>query len=89
VELWSAFETRVSMFTTACALQYFNHETEVIIESEASDYISGRVLPQYGSEGVFHIPLYFSKKHIPMERNYETSHQELMAVINELEEWRP
>jgi hypothetical protein len=35
-----AFKTMVTAFMTAPALQYFDHEREVIIETDASDYVS-------------------------------------------------
>ena len=41
-----AFETMVTAFTTAPALRHFDHEREVIIETDASDYVSAGVLSQ-------------------------------------------
>jgi len=34
-----AFETMVTAFTAAPALRHFDHESEVIIEAEDSDYV--------------------------------------------------
>jgi ribonuclease HI len=84
-----AFETMVTAFTTAPALQHFDHEREVIIETDASDYLSAGVLSQKDDEGVLHSVAYYSKKHSPAECNYEIYDKELMAIIKALEEWRP
>jgi len=40
-------------------------------------------------EGVLHPVAYFSQKHTPAECNYDIYDKELMAIIEELEEWRP
>ena len=84
-----AFETMVTAFTTAPALRHFDHEREVIIETDASDYVSAGVLSQRDDEGVLHPVAYYSKKHSPAECNYDIYDKELMAIIKALEEWRP
>jgi hypothetical protein len=84
-----AFETMVMAFTMAPALRYFDHERNVIIEIDASDYVSARVLSQRDDEGVLHPVPYYSKKHSPAECNYDIYDKELMAIIKALEEWRP
>ena len=38
-----AFETMVEAFTTALILRHFDHDREVIIETDASDYVSAGV----------------------------------------------
>jgi len=79
----------ITAFTTAPALRHFDHEREVIIETDASDYVSAGVLSQRDDEGVLHPMAYFSKKHSPAECNYDIYDKELMAIIKALEEWRP
>ena len=61
----------------------------MIIETDASDYVSAGVLYQYDDEGVLHPVGYFSKKHSPAECTYDIYDKELMAIIKTLEEWRP
>jgi hypothetical protein len=56
---------------------------------DASDYVSTGVLSQYDDDNVLHHVAYFSKKHSPMECNYEIYDKELMAIIRAFEEWRP
>jgi hypothetical protein len=84
-----AFETMVTAFTTPPALRHYDHEREVIIETDASDYVYTGVLSQRDDEGVLHPVAYHSKKHSPAECNYNIYDKELLAIIQALEEWRP
>jgi len=84
-----AFETMVEAFTTAPIFRHFDHEREVIIETDTSDYVSAGVLSPYDDEGVLHPVAYFSKKHSPAECNYDIYDKVLMAIIKALQEWRP
>jgi len=59
VEQQSAFEMMVTAFTTTPALQYFDHEREVIIETDASDYVSAGLLSQREDDGVLHPVAYY------------------------------
>jgi hypothetical protein len=79
----------VIAFTTALALRHFDYEREVIIETDASDYVSAGVLSQRDNEGVLHPVAYYSKKHSPAECNYDIYDKELMEIIKTLKEWRP
>jgi hypothetical protein len=79
----------VTAFTTALALRHFDHEREVIIETDASQYVSPGVMSQRDDEGVLRPVAYYSKKHSPPECNYDIYDTELMAIIKALEEWRP
>jgi len=84
-----AFKTMITAFTTAPALRHFDHEREIIIETDASDCVSAGVSSQRNDEGVLHPVAYFSKKHSPADCNYDIYDKELMAIIKALEEWRP
>jgi hypothetical protein len=84
-----AFEATVIGFTTAPALRHFDHEREVIIETDARDYVSAVVLSQRDDDGMLHPVAYYWNKHSPAECNYDIYYKELMAIIKALEEWRP
>jgi len=73
----------------APVLSHSDHEREVIIVTDASDYVSAVVLTLYDDEGVQQSVAYFSKKHTSPECNYDIDDKELMAIIEALEEWRP
>jgi hypothetical protein len=92
--LWSdecsqSFETLKQAFTTAPILRHFDYDREIIVETDASDYVSAGVLSQYDNEGLLHPIAFFSKKHTPAECNYEIYDKELMAIVRAFEEWRP
>ena len=84
-----AFETMVEAFTAAPVFRHFDYDSEVIIETDASDDVSPGDLSQYDDGAVLHPVAYFSKKHSPAECNYDIYNKELMAIIKALEEWRP
>jgi hypothetical protein len=84
-----AFEILVTAFTTAPALRHFDHEREVIIETDASDYVSAGVLSQRDDDGVLHLVAYYLKNHSLAECNYDIYTNELMTIIKALKEWRP
>ncbi len=70
-------------------LRHYNPDLKIVVEIDASDYVSGGILSQYDENGVLHPVAYFSKKHNPAECNYEIYDKELMAIVRAFEEWRP
>ena len=84
-----SFNTLKKAFTTAPVLRPFDWNKEVILETDASDYVSAGVLSQYDDDGVLHPVAFFSKKHSATECNYEIYDKELLAIIRCFEEWRP
>jgi len=84
-----AFDTLKRAFTTAPTLRHFDHDRQIIVETDASDYVSAGVLSQYDDDGILHPVAFFSKKHSPAECNYEIYDKELMAIVRCFEKWRP
>ena len=76
-----AFDALKDAFTSAPILARFDFDKDVIVETDASDYVSAGVLSQYGDDGLLHPDAFFSKKHSPAECNYEIYDKELMAII--------
>jgi hypothetical protein len=66
-----AFERLKEAFTTAPVLRHFDFDHEIVVETDASDFVSAGVLSQYDKEGKLHPVAFFSKKHSPAECNYE------------------
>ena len=83
-----AFAELKEVFTTAPVLAHFDYEKEIVLETDASSYVSVGVLSQYDNEGVLYLAAFFSKKHIPVEENYEIYDQELGAIVKSLKQWR-
>ena len=63
-------------------------DLDVIVETDASDYVSTGVLSQYGENGILHPVAFFLFKHSPAECNYEIYNKELMAIVHAFEYWR-
>ncbi|EUC55562.1 Transposon Tf2-1 polyprotein [Rhizoctonia solani AG-3 Rhs1AP] len=61
---------------------------EFFLECDASDYATGAILNQKGSDDKLHPVAYLSKTLAPAERNYDIYDKELLAVIRALKEWR-
>ena len=59
---------------------HFDVEKEIIVETDASDYVSAGIMSQYDDNGVLHPVAHLSKKHSPAECNYEIYDKELMAM---------
>jgi hypothetical protein len=89
MEQQMAFDTLKATFTSAPILARFDPDRDVIVETDASDYVSTSVLSQYDDDNVLYPMAYFSKKHFPVECNYEMYDKELMAIVRAFEEWRP
>ena len=83
-----AFEFLKTAFTTALVLAHFDPDREILIETDASDYVSAGVMSQHDDNSILHPVAFFSKKHTPIECNYEICDKELMAIIHCFEEWR-
>jgi hypothetical protein len=75
-------------FTSIPVLAPFDPDCNVIVETDASNYVSAGVLSQYNNDGILHPVTYFSKKYSPAACNYEIYDKELMAIICPFEEWR-
>jgi hypothetical protein len=85
----NAFNRLKTAFSEAPVLAPFDWEKEIILETDASDYVSAGVLSQYDDSGILRPVAYFSKKHSVTECNYEIYDKELLAIIRCFEEWRP
>ena len=68
-ECQSALETLKQAFTSDIILRHYNPDRKIVVETDASDYVSGGILSQYDDQDVLHPVAYFSKKHNPAECN--------------------
>jgi RNase H-like domain found in reverse transcriptase/Reverse transcriptase (RNA-dependent DNA polymerase)/Integrase zinc binding domain/Integrase core domain/Aspartyl protease/Chromo (CHRromatin Organisation MOdifier) domain len=88
-ECETAFQDLKYRFCTAPILMRFDPDKEILVETDASDFVSAGVLSQRDDSGVLRPVAYFSKKHTAAECNYEIYDKELLAIIRCFEEWRP
>src|SRR5690606_26027912 len=84
----AAFTALKQQFTTAPILRHFDPDREVLVETDASDYVSAEILSQRDDCGTLHPVAFYSKKHSPAECNYEIYDKELLAIVRCFEEWR-
>jgi len=85
----AAFDQLKNAFTTAPILRHFDYEREIIVETDASDYVSAGILLQHDDDGILHPVAFYSKKDSPAECKYEIYDKELLAIVRAFEEWRP
>ena len=87
-ECEAAFRQLKDRFISALILMHFVIEKEIIVKTDASDYVSAGIMLQYNDNGVLHPVAYFSKKYLPAEYNYEIYDKELMGIMRCFKEWR-
>jgi hypothetical protein len=81
IEQQMAFDILKATFTSVPVLAHFDPDWDIIVEIDTSDYVSTSMSSQYDDDNVLHPMAYFSKKHSPMECNYEIYDKELMAIV--------
>jgi len=82
-----SFDGLKTSFTMAPIVRWFDDDCNIVVETDASDFVSAAVLLQYDDKGTLHPMVFFSKKHSPAECNYEIYDKELMAIVWAFEEW--
>ena len=75
-------------FTIALAVAHFDPDREILVETDALDYISAGVMSQHDDNSILNPVAFFSKKHTPIECNYKIDNKELIAIIRCFEAWR-
>ena len=75
--------------TKAPVLRHFDLNRQVILETDASDLVTGEILSQYNNEGVLHPVAFYNKSMILTECNYHIYNKELLAIIRCFKHWCP
>ena len=88
-EQQAAFDLLKKAFTSAPILRHFDYNREIIVETDASNYVAAVIFSQYDDKEILHPVAFYSKKHSPTECNYEIYDKELLAIVRAFEEWRP
>ena len=70
-------------------MQHFDYEKAIVIETDASNYVSAGVLSQPDDNDVLRPVAFSSKMHSPAKCNHEICDKELLAIARSFEEWRP
>jgi len=88
-EQQAAFDLLKKAFMSAPMLRHNDYDRDIIVETDASDYVSAGILLQHDDDGVLNPVAFYSKKHSRAECNYEIYDKELMAIVRTFKEWRP
>jgi hypothetical protein len=83
-----AFKSLKFCFVCAPILRHLDPERGVVVECDASDYVSSGILSQHDDQGILHPVAFMSKKYDPAEYNYEIYDKELLAIVRCFESWR-
>lgn len=86
-EAQKAFDTLMKAFTTAPIVMHFDPEKAIIVQTDASDYVSAAIMSQLDDNQVLRPVAFVSKKCSPAECNYKICDKKLPAIIRAFEEW--
>ena len=89
VDCQHAFNVVKHRVTSAPCLRHFDSTKQAVLETDASDKVTGGVLSQKDDDGVLHPVAFYSKSMAPAEINYHIYDKELLAIIRCFEQWRP
>lgn len=76
------------VFVITTVFAYFNWIKKVIVERDASDWVSMNMLSQYGVNRTLHWVVFYLRKPSPIQENYEIEDIKIMTIVRILEEWR-
>jgi hypothetical protein len=84
-----AFKQLKNKLTTAPVLATPRYDKPFIIHTDASMEGVGGILSQLDDSGQEHPIIYISRALKPAEKNYPTTHQELLAIVYAMQKFRP
>jgi hypothetical protein len=68
-ECSKSFEVHKQVFTTTTVLRHFDYNHEIIVETDASDYVSTTALSQYNNYVILYPVAFFFKTYTLAECN--------------------
>ena len=83
-----AFEDLIYKVTHAPILSHYNLKKPVIIETDASKYVTAGIISQLGDDNMLRRIAFRCKSMSKSESNYDVHEKELVAIILALEDWR-
>lgn len=84
----NAFNNLKLAFTQAPVLTHFVPGSQLILETDASDYAIAAILSTIASDGEIHPIAFFSRTLSDPERNYDVHDKELLAIFAAFQTWR-
>ena len=83
-----AFNELIHKLTHASILAHYDPKKPIMIETDASKYVTAGIISQTGDDGILRPIAYHSKSMSKSECNYDVHDKELLAIILALEDWR-
>ena len=83
-----AFEVLKKRIIEISVLRHYDRSRKIILECDSSNWCLREVLSQYDDEKVFHFVVFYSKKMILAECNYEIYDKKLLTIIKCLKHWK-
>src|SRR5882724_10454321 len=87
-ECHSAFEALKKAFTTALVLTHLILDTQITVETDASDYTLAAVLSITNSNGKLHPIAFHSQTFSAPELNYDIHNKELLMIFEAFKHWQ-
>ena len=82
------FKLLKKRFTTALILVHFDSTKEIIVKTDALNWVFTEILSQYSDDNILRPVTFFLKKHSVQEVNYEIYDKELLTIICAFKEWQ-
>ena len=87
-ECHSTFNTLKKAFTTALVLTHWILDTQITVETDASDYVLAAILSITTPSGELHHIAFHSRMFTSPEHNYDVHDKELLAIVEAFTHWR-
>jgi hypothetical protein len=83
----AAFDKLKEEFTHAPLLTHWMPDSQIVVETDASDYALAAILSIYSSDGEIHPIAFHSRSFNPTELNYDTHDKELLTIFEAFKHW--
>jgi hypothetical protein len=84
----AAFDKLKEEFTHAPLLTHWVPDSQIVVETDASDYALATILSIHSSDSEIHPIAFHSCSFNPAELNYDTHNKELLAIFEAFKHWR-
>jgi len=84
VQVFDNLKKQVSLISV---LRHFDLKRQVILKTDASNYVKDEILSQYNDEKVLHLMIFYSKSMILTEINYHIYDKKLLVIIQCFKHW--
>jgi hypothetical protein len=84
----AAFDKLKEEFTHAPLLTHWVPNSQIVVETDASDYALAAILSIHSSNGEIRPITFHSRSFNPAELNYDTHDKELLAIFEAFKHWR-